>query len=245
MDTSNSVRIAMWSGPRNISTAMMRAWGNRSDTVVIDEPFYAYYLQVTRIQHPGAYEVIATGETDWRKIVTQLTGTIPNGKRIFFQKQMTHHLLPEIDREWLGAVTNCFLIRDPREVIASYIKKREDPALEDLGFVQQAEIFDFVRTRTNTVPPVVDAKDVLQNPEATLRLLCQAVGVEFRESMLSWRPGLRDTDGIWAKHWYGEVAKTTSFQPYRPTESEEPERFREIYHRCSESYKMLYEHRLC
>jgi Sulfotransferase domain len=234
----------MWSGPRNISTAMMRAWGNRSDTAVIDEPFYAYYLQATRIQHPDAAEVIATGETDWRKIVTHLTGAIPNGKRTFFQKQMTHHLLPEIDREWLGAVTNCFLIRDPSEVIASYIKKREDPALEDLGFVQQAEIFDFVRTRTNGIPPVVDAKDMLKNPEATLRLLCEAVGVEFSESMLSWPPGLRGTDGIWAKHWYGEVAKTTSFQPYRPTESEVPERFREIYHCCSECYKLLYEHRL-
>jgi hypothetical protein len=239
-----SIRIAMWSGPRNISTAMMRAWGNRDDTVVIDEPFYAYYLQATRIQHPGADEVIKTGETDWRRVVTYLTGPIAKGKRIFFQKHMTHHLLPEIDREWLGAVTNCFLIRDPREVISSYIKKREDLALEDLGFVQQAEIFDFVRTHTNAVPAVVDAKDVLQNPERTLRLLCEAVGVEFSKSMLSWAPGLRDTDGIWAKHWYGEVAKTTSFQPYRPTDSKVPERLRKIYERCCESYKLLYEHRL-
>jgi Sulfotransferase domain len=239
-----SIRIAMWSGPRNISTAMMRAWGNRDDTVVIDEPFYAYYLQATRIQHPGADEVVATGETDWRKIVAHLTGPIANRKRIFFQKQMTHHLLPEIDREWIGAVTNCFLIRDPREVISSYIKKREDTALEDLGFVQQAEIFDFVQTRTDAVPPVVDAKDVLQNPERTLRLLCEAVGVEFSESMLSWPPGLRDTDGIWAKYWYGEVAKTTSFQPYRTTDSKVPERLRKIYERCCESYELLYEHRL-
>jgi Sulfotransferase domain len=239
-----SIRIAMWSGPRNISTAMMRAWGNRDDTVVIDEPFYAYYLQATRIQHPGADEVVATGETDWRKIVVHLTGPIANGKRIFFQKHMTHHLLPEIDREWIGAVTNCFLIRDPREVISSYIKKREDLALEDLGFVQQAEIFDFVQTRTDAVPPVVDAKDVLQNPERTLRLLCEAVGVEFSESMLSWPPGLRDTDGIWAKYWYGEVAKTTSFQPYRTTDSKVPERLRKIYERCCESYELLYEHRL-
>ncbi len=127
---------------------MMRSWGNRDDTVVIDEPFYAYYLKVTGIEHPSAEEIIASGETDWRKVVSQLTGQIADGKRIFFQKQMTHHLLPEIDREWLEAVTNCFLIRDPREVINSYIKKREDPALEDLGFVQQAEIFDFVRKRT-------------------------------------------------------------------------------------------------
>jgi hypothetical protein len=188
--------------------------------------------------------VIASGETDWRKIIAQLTGPIPNGKRIFFQKQMAHHLLPEVDREWLGEVTNCFLIRDLREVIASYIKKREDPALPDLGFVQQAEIFDFVRTRTNSVPPVVDAKDVLENPERMLRLLCKAVGVEFSESMLSWPPGFRETDGIWASHWYGEVAKTTSFQPYRPSNAKVPAHLRGIYERCCESYEKLYEYRL-
>jgi Sulfotransferase domain len=239
-----SIRIAMWSGPRNISTAMMRAWGNRDDTVVVDEPFYGYYLNATGKAHPGAEEVIATGKTDWRKVVARLTGPIPMGKRIFFQKQMTHHLLPEIDREWLGVVTNCFLIRDPREVIASYVKKREEPALEDLGFVQQAEIFDLVRARTNAVPPVIDAKDVLTNPERMLRLLCEAVGAEFNESMLSWTPGLRDTDGIWAKHWYGEVAKTTSFQPYRPTQSEVPARLHDIYACCREYYQQLYEYRL-
>ena len=223
---------------------MMRAWGNRNDTIVIDEPFYAYYLKVTGIEHPGADEVIASGETDWRKVVAHILGPIANSKQIFFQKQMTHHLLPEIDHEWLAAVTNCFLIRDPREVISSYIKKREDPALEDLGFVQQAEIFDFVRTRINAVPPVVDAKDVLQDPERTLRLLCEAIGVEFSKSMLSWPPGLRDTDGIWAKYWYGEVAKTTSFQPYRPRHCELPEKLHELYERCRNCYEKLYQHRL-
>jgi hypothetical protein len=245
MNTSQTpVRIAMWSGPRNISTAMMRAWGNRHDTYVVDEPFYAYYLKRTGKDHPVADEVIAAGETEWQKIVAHLTGLVPNGKRIFFQKQMTHHLLPEIYREWLGAVTNCFLIRDQHEVISSYVKKREDPALDDLGFVQQAEIFDFVRTHTTAVPLVVDAKDVLQNPEGTLRLLCEAVGVEFSESMLSWRSGLRDTDGIWARHWYGEVAKTTSFQSYHPTQYEVPQRFREIYERCRECYERLFACRL-
>ena len=223
---------------------MMRAWGNREDAVVVDEPFYAYYLRATGKAHPGADEVITTGETDWQKIVAYLTGRIANSKRIFFQKQMTHHLLPQIDRKWLRAVTNCFLIRDPCEVINSYIKKREDPPLEDLGFVQQSEIFDFVRTRTDAIPPVVDAKDVLQNPERTLRLLCEAVGVEFSKSMLSWPPGFRDTDGIWAKHWYGEVAKTTSFQPYCPTHFEVPKPFREIHERCRECYERLYTYRL-
>jgi hypothetical protein len=238
------IRVAMWSGPRNISTAMMRAWGNRPDTCIVDEPFYAFYLKATGKKHRGADEVIATGETDWRKVVTQLTSPLPNGKRIFFQKQMTHHLLPEVDREWLGGVTNCFLIRDPRNVIVSYIKKQEDPALEDLGFVQQAEMFDFVREHTNAIPTIVDAKDVLENPERVLRLLCQAVGVEFIRSMLSWPPGLRDTDGIWAKYWYGEVAKSTSFQPYRPRHDEVPRHLLEIHKRCRECYDRLYEHRL-
>jgi hypothetical protein len=244
MPQEKIVRIAMWSGPRSISTAMMRAWGNRSDTSVTDEPFYAYYLKASGKKHPGADEVIATGETDWRKIIARLTEPVPNGRRIFFQKHITHHFLPEIDREWLGAVTNCFLIRDPREVIVSYVKKRDDPALEDLGFIQQAEIFDFVRARAKSLPPILDARDVLENPERMLRLLCKAVGVEFSESMLSWPPGLRETDGIWAKHWYGEVTKTTSFQPYRPRHDEVPTHFREIYERCRECYERLYRHRL-
>jgi Sulfotransferase domain len=241
---ARSIRIAMWSGPRNISTAMMRAWGNRPDTAVIDEPFYAYYLKNTGKQHPGASEVIAAGETDSSNIVGHLLGPIPNGKRLFFQKQMTHHFLPEIDREWLNNVTNCFLIRNPREVIASYIKKREDPTLEDLGFVQQTEIFELVRTRTNSIPPVVDAKDVLENPRRILRLLCEAVGVEFNQSMLSWPPGLRESDGIWARYWYPEVAKTTSFQPYRPRQDVVPQRLQRAYERCRECYERLYQHRL-
>lgn len=238
------IRVAMWSGPRNISTAMMRAWGNRPDTLVIDEPFYAFYLKATGKKHPGVDEVIATGETDWQKVVAQLTSPLPNGRRIFFQKQMTHHLLPEVDREWLGTVMNCFLIRDPREVIASYVKKREDPALEDLGFVQQAEIFDWVCARTDAPPPVIDARDVLENPKRTLGLLCDAVDVEFSESMLSWPPGLRETDGIWAKYWYDEVARSTSFEPYQPKSEVVPERLREIYERCRECYERLYEYRL-
>ena len=234
----------MWSGPRNISTAMMRAWGNRPDTLVVDEPFYACYLNATGKKHPGADEVIATGETDWRKVVTRLTGPISDGKRIFYQKQMTHHLLPEVDREWLAGVTHCFLIRDPREVISSYVKKREDPELEDLGFVQQAEIFDWVCKRTNAIPPVVNAKDVLENSERMLRLLCDAVGIEFSELMLSWPPGLRETDGVWAKYWYGEVAKSTSFEPYRPRRDEVPKHLLEIHKRCRECYDRLYEYRL-
>ena len=238
----NSIRIAMWSGPRNISTVMMRAWGNRSDTAVMDEPFYAFYLKASNKKHPGADEIIAAGETDWRNVIAHLTGPIPNGKCVLFQKQMAHHLLPEVDRQWLANVTNCFLIRDPAEVIASYVQKREDPALEDLGLVQQCEIFDLVRISRE--PAIVDAKDVRENPERMLRLLCSAVDVEFDPAMLSWPPGLRDTDGIWAKHWYSEVARSTSFQPYQPKRTEIPTRLRETYERCRDSYGRLYPYRL-
>jgi hypothetical protein len=245
MPKNGPVRIAMWSGPRNISTALMRSWGNRADTFVCDEPFYAHYLQATGRAHPGAEEVISSGETDWRKVVARLTGDVPEGRRIFYQKQMTHHLLPGIDRGWLGAVTNCFLIRDPREVIVSYIKKNNDPALEDIGFVQQAEIFDWVRAYTGAVPPVIDARDVLEDPERILRLLCDAVEVEFADAMLSWPPGLRATDGIWAKHWYGEVESSTTFRKLSLRQREPvPERLRELYDRSRECYDRLYRYRL-
>jgi hypothetical protein len=252
-DADKPIRIAMWSGPRNISTAMMRSWGNRPDTLVIDEPFYAYYLKTTGKAHPGAEEVIANGETDWRKVVERLTGDVPGGKRIYFHKQMTHHLLPAIDRAWIVDLTNCFLIRDPREVILSYIKKNAEPTLEDLGFVQQEKIFDFVvgtsrdvrgRRSPPSLPIVIDAKDVLESPERMLRPLCAAIGVEFDNAMLSWPPGLRDTDGIWAKYWYDEVARSTSFQPYEPKEGVVPDRLRELYQQCRQCYERLYQHRL-
>jgi hypothetical protein len=236
----------MWSGPRNISTAMMRSWGNRSDTLVIDEPFYAYYLARTSKQHPIAAEVIASGETDWRKVAAQCGRGLsaPTGTKIVYQKQMTHHLLPEVGRDWLGEVTNCFLIRDPADVICSYVKKDDDPGIEDLGFVQQLEIFNWVRKQTKDMPPVIDARDVLQNPEQVLRLLCDAIGVEFDKAMLSWLPGLRETDGIWAKHWYGEVAQSTSFQPYRAKSESVPERLGRVHDCCHECYEELYRYRL-
>ena len=224
----------------------MRAWGNRPDTFVIDEPFYAFYLRATGKKHPGVDELIATGETDWRKVVEQCRSRLSaaTGKKIFYQKQMTHHLLPEIDREWLVGMTNCFLIRDPREVILSYIKKQGNPTLEDLGFIQQAEIFDWVHARTGSIPPVIDASDVLQDPERVLRLLCTAAAIEFDKRMLSWPSGLRETDGVWARYWYGEVAKSTSFQPYKPREVIVPDHLHELHEQCRSYYERLYEYRL-
>ena len=251
MPESSVLRLAMWSGPRNISTAMMRSWGNRADTVVVDEPLYAHYLKVTGKDHPMAREVIANGETDWRRVVHRLTSEAMTPDRdeqptprIFYQKHMTHHLLPEMDRDWLGKLTNCFLIRDPAEVIASYLRKNEELALEDLGFQPQAEIFDWVCEQSGEIPPVIDARDVLQNPERSLRLLCHAVGVEFHPAMLSWPAGLRETDGVWARHWYHEVAQSTGFVPYRAECPVTPKRWREVEARCRECYERLSEFRL-
>lgn len=238
------LHLAMWSGPRNISTAMMRAWGNRPDTFVCDEPFYAHYLASTSKDHPMANEIIAQGETDWRQVVAWLTGPVPEGKHIFYQKQMTHHMLPHIKRDWLCQVTNCFLIRHPAEVIPSYVKKQGDPQVMDLGYVQQAEIFNWVQAHTGTTPPVIDTKDVLDAPEHTLRLLCVALNIEFTAAMLSWLPGMRPTDGIWAQHWYPEVETSTSFRPYQPKAEPIPQHLQSVYEQCLLPYERLYSHRL-
>jgi len=234
----------MWSGPRNISTAMMRAWDNRGDAFVCDEPLYAHYLAKTGRQHPGTAEVIAAGETDVQKVVDWLLGPVPGGKHVFYQKHMSHHLLPDMDRGWLRRVTNCFLIREPREVITSLIKHVPDATLPDTGFPQQAEIFERVIEWTGKVPSVVDARDVLNDPRGVLGRLCEAVGVAFTDRMLSWPPGLRETDGVWAKYWYKEVETTTSFRPYKPKDEPVPERMLGVLEKCEECYRRLYAHRL-
>lgn len=239
-------RIAMWSGPRNISTALLRSWGNRDDTRVVDEPLYAFYLHRTGKAHPGAPEIMASGETDWRVAVDRLISSDPSGRTapIVYQKQMSHHLLPEVGRFWLGAVTNCFLIRDPREVLVSYLKRNGPPNVDDLGFVQQAGLFSYVRQMTGTVPPVIDASDVLREPEVVLRRLCQAIEVPFDPAMLQWPAGPRVTDGVWAKYWYDEVERSTSFQPFVEKSCEVPESLREIEAECRECYDLLYPFRL-
>jgi hypothetical protein len=223
---------------------MMRAWGNRPDTFVCDEPLYAHYLLKTGVPHPGADDVIRGQENDWRKVVAWLTGDVPGGKAIFYQKHMTHHLLPEIDRGWLDHLRHAFLIREPREVVASFVKVAGEPRLEDTGLPQQLEIFELVRRRTGRVPPVVDARDVLQDPPRLLRLACAALGVEFTEAMLSWPAGPRDTDGVWARHWYEAVWRTTSFQPYRPREVSVPPHLAGLLAEADAIYRRLSEHRL-
>jgi hypothetical protein len=234
----------MWSGPRSISTAMMRSWGNRGDTFVCDEPFYAHYLHQTRLPHPGAEETIAQHETDWPKVVEWLTGPIPAGKSVFYQKHMAHHLLPEIGLEWLDDVTNCFLIRDPIEMLTSLVEFIPQPRIDDTGLPQQVQIFDLVRDSQGESPSVLDARDVLQNPRAMLSLLCETLDLEFTEAMLQWPAGLRDTDGVWAKHWYKKVEDTTSFATYKPKTEPVPDSLLALLDECYELYNYMHQFRL-
>jgi len=239
-----STYIAMWSGPRNISTAMMRAWENRPDTVVWDEPLYAHYLQATGLDHPGRDEVIAAGEPDWEKVIACCTGPIPEGKAIFYQKHMTHHLLPEIQRDWLDQLSNVFLIRDPRRVLASYVKSRETVTLEDIGLPQQVEIFEHVKARGES-PLIIDSADFLYNPRGYLQALCAKLGLEFSERMLHWPAGPRESDGVWAKYWYATVQQSTGFTSYQERPLELTSELHAIAEQAAPYYQTLHAARLC
>lgn len=235
----------MWSGPRNISTAMMRSWGNRPDTFVCDEPLYAHYLLSKGItNHPGYEVTIAHHETDWQKVVAWLTGSIPEGKSVFYQKHMAHHVLPEMSLEWIDELTNCLLIREPREMLTSLLEFLPEPRLEDTGLPHQLWLFEHFRKTQGRTPPILDARDVLSDPARILGQLCEVVGVEFHPSMLSWEPGLKSTDGAWAPFWYDKVAETNSFGTYRPKAVAVPDKMLPLLAECEAIYKRLYEHRL-
>ena len=239
-----TLRIAMWSGPRNISTALMRSFEARGDTAVCDEPLYAHYLARRPVDHPGRDEIVATCETDWRKVADFLTGPVPGGKPVFYQKHMAHHLLPEIGREWLSELTHAFLIRDPREMLLSLSKVTPNPGALDTGLPQQLELLRAVERRTGRTPPVIDARDVLLNPRALLAKLCAALGLDWKDAMLTWPPGQRATDGVWAKHWYAEVEKSTGFERYRPRPDELPPELARVHEECLVPYRTLHAHRL-
>lgn len=214
------IRLAMWSGPRNISTAMMRSFENRDDCVVVDEPLYPHYLAATGLDHPAAEQVIAAGDTDWRRVTDRLTSAsmrLPGGGEpaIFYQKHMTHHLLPHIEPDWIHRLRNVLLIRDPREVVASYLKTRTTVTPEDIGVPQQAALYDMLAA-SNEPPPVIDAADFLRDPQGHLGALCELLGVPFTDRMLSWPAGPRDSDGVWGPWWYEAVWRSTGFEPYRP-----------------------------
>ncbi|WP_210272668.1 hypothetical protein [Chthonobacter rhizosphaerae] len=243
---SPAVRIAMWSGPRNISTAMMRAFENRPDCAVWDEPFYAAYLKATGLGHPMRDEILAADDTDPDAVAARVVGPVPDGRPVFYQKHMTHHMLPAFDRGFLAAVTNAFLIRRPESVLASYVQKRETVTLDDIGFRQQAEIFDAVADRLGVAPPVVEGNDVLTDPRGALTRLCEAVGIGFRDEMLAWPAGRRASDGVWAPHWYHAVEASTGFGPARPDveRSALPADLARIAEAATPFYERLAAHRL-
>jgi Sulfotransferase domain len=235
------VRIAMWSGPRNISTALLRSWGNRDDAIVVDEPFYAFYLQRTGLDHPGRDEVIASQPTSWETVVDGLLAPLPDGATVLYQKHMAHHLLPEVGRAWLAQMRHAFLIRDPREMLQSLAQVLAEPTLADTGLEQQVEIFE---AYASDDPPVVDARDVLEAPEPMLRSLCERLGVGFTERMLSWPAGIRDTDGVWARWWYDAVARSTGFAAYQPPGEPFPARLQPLLAECRPYYERLYRERI-
>jgi len=213
--STEPLRIAMWSGPRNISTAMMRAFENRDDTAVIDEPFYAAYLALTGADHPMRAEVLQSQPNDWHNVEATLLGSCP--APIFYQKHMTHHMVPEIGTGWMAACCNIFLIRRPDEVVASYMDKRGEASLTDIGVVRQAELFDLEADRLGRAPIVIDSSDVSAAPEAMLKALCDSIGIAFNAKMLSWPKGRRASDGVWAPAWYDQVERSTGFMPRAAT----------------------------
>jgi Sulfotransferase domain len=230
----------MWSGPRTVSTALMRSFGNRPDTVVVDEPLYAYYLARTGVDHPGRDEVIASMSTDWRTVLTELTtAPLPPGQSVYYQKHMTHHLLPEVDRAALAGLTHAYLIRDPTRLLASYARVRSRPVLADLGLEQQLEIF------RSFGGPVIDSADILRAPRPALEVLCDALGIAFDPAMLSWPPGPRPTDGVWARYWYDGVWRSTGFETCTETKAVDlaPD-LATLAAQCQPFYSELAAHRL-
>ncbi len=209
-------RLVMWSGPRNISTAMMRAFENRSDCAVWDEPFYAAYLQHSGVVHPMQEGIIADGLPDPADVVAGVLGPVPGAAPLYYQKHMSHHMIDAMPRDWFSRVTHGFLIRHPVRVTASYAAKRDEVTLADIGFAQLEEIFDQVCDATGTAPPVLDSDATPGNAEGFLRALCASWDIPFRPEMLSWPAGRRDSDGVWAEHWYGQVWKSTGFQVSPP-----------------------------
>lgn len=231
----------MWSGPRNISTAMMRAWENRKDTFVTDEPFYSCYLLDTGIDHPGREQVLKTQSTDWESVIDDCVSLQHPNCHIHYQKHMTQHMMPGIRLDWLDQLINVFLIRSPGEVISSYAKARPDLTAEDIGFAQQHRIYEHVKTHINSEPLVVASEQVLRDPRLTLEKICNYCEISFSPDMLQWPAGCRDSDGAWAPWWYANVQKSTGFAPYQQKSITLNSDQQRIAERCEPYYQALLE----
>jgi hypothetical protein len=240
-----SINIAMWSGPRNISTAMMYSFAARLDCEVWDEPFYAFALNARGNDHPLRMEIISRYETRYEKIVDRCLAPPRSGRTVFYQKHMTHHMLPGFDRSWILKIANAFLIRDPLRVLSSYARKWEEVSLRDIGILEQWEIFKMVADLQGSPPAVVDAEDVLNDPRSTLRLLCETLNIRFSEAMLSWPPGPKPYDGLWGRHWYNAVHASTGFErPVAGATGPLPTVLQKIADQATPIYERLYVYRL-
>lgn len=237
MNAKFTKRICLWSGPRNISTALMYSFAQRSDTKVVDEPLYAHYLKETDADeyHPGAAEVLQTMEKDGEKVVEIMLGS--HEKPVVFFKQMTHHLV-NLDLSFLNETINIILTRDPREMLPSYAKEVKHPTMRDVGYKQHLELFEFLQNRGEE-PIVLQSEKVLKDPPGTLRKLCQAIEIPFEEAMLSWEKGPRPEDGVWAKYWYQSVHNSTGFRPYHPKTGAFPEHLKPLLAKCIPMYDEL------
>jgi len=235
--------IAMWSGPRNISTAMMYSFDSRSDTYCSDEPLYAHYLAATGIQHPGASEIIENDETDWQAVVQNLGKNPADGSKIWYQKHMCHHITEGMGLDWINSMTTCFLIRDPREVLLSLAKKTDVIDAWATGLPQQTRLVERVK-ESGVNPLIVDSRDILQDPNVMLPKLCHALHIPYDSAMLSWQSGPKQCDGIWAEHWYDAVWESTEFAEYRAREGELSSAHQAIYDEVRPIYDELYNLRL-
>lgn len=232
------MKIACWSGPRNISTALMRSWSSREDTYVTDEPLYAYYLKETKLTHPMSNEIIEHYDNEFEKVVQKLQSSAPDNKKIWYQKHMAHHLLNTNDIDWIKSFNNFLLIRDPKEVIASYVKKNNLNKIEELGYKQQIKIAEYL-TKKNEKFAVIDCKDLLDNPKNILMSWCKFLDISFSEKMLKWKKGNHPNDGIWWNHWYGNVIKTTGFTKLNRENIIVDAKYRCIYNEANDYYREL------
>ncbi len=232
--------IATWSGPRNISTALMRSWSSRSDTFVTDEPFYAYYLNETNLKHPMHIEIINKYSTNYNQIIDYLTSEIPESKKIWYQKHMAHHILDLDNIEWITNFENCILLRDPKEVISSYSRKNELNSIDELGYRQQYEIVKFLR-RKNKPYMIIDSSEILKNPAKVLFAWCKKINIKYDQSMLKWEKGNHVNDGIWWKSWYDNVIKTTTFRKYKKKDINIENKYDSIYNESMKLYNYLKE----
>jgi hypothetical protein len=234
------MKIACWSGPRNISTALMRSWSSREDTFVSDEPFYSYYLKEQQLKHPMHKEIIDFYPHRYNDIVRNLTSGIPKGKKYWYQKHMAHHMVGIEDFSWLKDFKNYFLIRHPKDVINSFIKKNTLNSVQELGYPQQLQIIEFLQ-KNNLEFRIINSDDLLDSPKKKLYDWCNHLNIKFDSRMLSWKKGPHTNDGIWGKHWYDSVYKTTSFSKNEKSlKRSELYGYDDIYKEALIYYKKIY-----